>query len=116
VSDWYSARLLIEMTVDRPRPPKPLFEESVIVFKVADDASVAIVKRRANQLARKANHHYKNTYGETVRWTFRELLEIQEIMTIELKDGDEVFYRWWHNPSARTLKVLRETQTQRWWT
>jgi Domain of unknown function (DUF4288) len=103
------------MTVDRPKPPKPLFEESVIVFKVTDDASRAIVKRRANQLGRKASHRYKNNYGETVRWTFRELLEIQEIMTNELKDGDEVFFRWWDNPSIRTLNVLRRTHREPWW-
>jgi Domain of unknown function (DUF4288) len=115
VVDWYSARLLIERTVEGGKPVKPLFEESVVVFKAADDATRGTVKRRANQLGRKANHHFKNAYGETVRWTFRELLEIQEIMTTDLQDGDEVYYRWWDNPSDRKLKMIRESHEEPWW-
>ena len=114
--DWYSARLLIERTVEGGKPVKPLFEESVIIFQVGDDATPSAVKKRVNQLGRKASHHFKNEYGETIRWTFREVLEVQEIMGEVLTDGTEVYYRWWDNPSDRKLKMIRETHEEPWWT
>lgn len=113
---WYSARLLIEMTVNSPKAIKPLYEESVVVFKLDGNATRATIKRRANELGKAANQRYKNAYGETVRWTFREILEIQEISTKKLKDGDEVYYRWWENPSERKLSMIRESHEEPWWT
>jgi hypothetical protein len=112
---WYSARLLIERTVDTPELPKPLFEESVIIFKMAENETAGAIKKRVNQLGRKSSHRYKNQYGETVRWTFREVLEVQEIAGEELVDGTEVYYRWWDNPSDRKLKMVRETHEEPWW-
>ena len=112
--DWYSARLLIERTVEGSRPVKPLFEESVIVFQASDHREAS---RKAKQLGRKASHHFKNVYGETVRWTFREVLEVQEIMSDKgLVDGTEVYFRWWDKPSQRTLRMIRRTHEEPWWT
>jgi integrase len=116
MGDWYSARLLIERTIETPKASKPLFEESVIIFKMGNDATPGAVRKRVNQLGRKASHRYKNPYGETVRWTFREVLEVQEIMGEELADGTEVYYRWWDNPSDRKLRMIRETHEEPWWT
>jgi hypothetical protein len=113
VSDWYSARLLIERTIDRGKPPKPLFEESVIIFQAAGRRAAS---KRAKQLGRKASHHFKNFLGETVRWVFREVLEVQEIMGDELTDGTEVYFRWWDSPSERTFRMIRRTHEEPWWT
>lgn len=113
---WYSARLLIEMTIDGLNPPKPLFEESVIIFKMPDNATTSAIRKRVGQLGKKASHHYKNEDGEVVRWTFQEVLEVQQIMAEELTDGTEVYYRWWDNPSDRKLKMIRETHEEMWWT
>jgi hypothetical protein len=111
---WFSARLLIERTIDTAKPPKPLFEESVIIFEMPEDGPASAIKKRVNQLGRKASHRYKNSYGETVRWTFREVLEVQEIVG-ELTDGTEIFYRWWDSPSDRKMKMIRETHEEAWW-
>ena len=80
-----------------------------------DDSTRAAIRKRANQLGKKASHRYKNSYGETVRWTFRELLEIQEIVGGELQDGTEVYFRWWDNPSDRKLRLIRESHEEAWW-
>lgn len=104
------------MTIDNPKRPQPLFEESIIVFKMRDDAKASAIKKRVEQLGKKASDHYKNQYDETVRWTFREVLEVQEIMGHELADGTEIYYRWWDNPSDRKLRLIRETHEEPWWT
>jgi hypothetical protein len=104
------------MTIETERPFKPLFEESIVVFTLPPDSPRSVISKRASQLGRKASHRYKNSYGETVRWTFRELLEIQEIMGEELKDGTEIYFRWWDNPSDRKLKLIRESHEESWWT
>lgn len=113
MSDWYSARLLLERTVGGGKPVKPLFEESVIIFQSTDRHTAS---KNAKQLGRKASHRFKNVYGETVRWTFREVLEVQEIMGDKLTDGTEVYFRWWDNPSERTLRMIRRTHEEPWWT
>ncbi|MEO8458090.1 MAG: DUF4288 domain-containing protein [Chloroflexota bacterium] len=116
VERWYSARLLIERTIEAPDAPKPLFEESVIIFRMSEDAPAKAIKKRVEQLGKKTSHHFKNQYRETVRWTFREVLEVQEIMGQELTDGTEIYFRWWDNPSDRKLKLIRETHEEPWWT
>ena len=87
----------------------------MIIFKMGADATRGAIKKRVNQLGKKASHRYKNPYGEIVRWTFREVLEVQEIMGEGLTDGTEVYYRWWDNPSDRKLKMIRETHEEPWW-
>jgi hypothetical protein len=118
MGDWYCARLLFESVHDPPeRPSKhyPIFEESYIVFKVAEEDSI---HARLMELARGVEHNYEAAAGNQVYWTFREILEVQEVMTNkdQLEDGIEVFFRWWHNPGPRAFKIMREThQGDAWW-
>ena len=113
MSEWYSARLLIERTLEGGKPVKPLLEESVIIFQAVDRRAAS---KKAKQLGRKASHHFRNVYGEPVRWTFREVLEVQEITGDNPTDGTEVYFRWWNNPSERTLRMIRRTHEEPWWT
>ena len=89
MGDWYCARLLFESVHDPPgRPSKlyPIFEESYIVFKVAEEDSI---RARVKELAHGMDHNYEAAAGNQVRWSFREILEVQEIMTHkdQLEDG-----------------------------
>jgi hypothetical protein len=116
MGSWYSARLLYEAVHDPPEKPSrlsPLFEESIIVFRVKDEESI---HARVLALAQANEHHYTAAAGNEVYWTFREILEVQEIMGDQIEDGTEVFYRWWHNPGSRAFKTMREThQGRAWW-
>ena len=114
---WYSARLLYE-AVHNPPDPKPsrlfpIFEESIIVFHIEDEDSI---QTRLLELATAKEHHYTAVAGNEVHWTFREILEVQEIMSEHIDDGVEVFFRWWHNPGPRAFKTMRDTHEGRtWW-
>ena len=96
-----------------PDPKHPLFEESIIVFRLKKTDSVL---PRLLELAHQREHDYEAIAGNRVYWVFREVLEVQETMTNKgLVDGTEVYYRWWHNPGPRASKLMRETQTEPWW-
>jgi hypothetical protein len=110
MGNWYSARLLYESVHDPPEKPsrlEPLFEESIIVFYVKDEDSI---HSRVLALAQAREHHYTAGAGNEVYWTFREILEVQEIMSNseQIEDGTEVFYRWWFNPGPWKFKIMRK--------
>jgi hypothetical protein len=111
---WYSARLLYEFVHDPPDPkPKPLFEESLIVFRATKSEDPI---EKLNQLARASEDNYEAAAGNHVYYTFREVLEVQEIMDRKIADGTEVFYRFWRNPGVRALTHIRKTSIYDWWT
>jgi hypothetical protein len=118
MKQWFCARLLFESVHDPPeRPSKlsPLFEESYVVFRAGEDESI---EGRLLEIAHGMEHNYEAAAGNQVYWTFREILEVQEISTDKetLEDGMEVFYRWWHNPGPRAFKIMRDThQGRAWW-
>ena len=103
---WYSARLLYESVHDPPdQKPHPLFEESIVVFKAADRESIPA---KLDELAHSGEVDYEAIAGNRVHWTFREVLEVQEISGRDRR-GTEVFYRWWHKPGPRAFQIIRET-------
>lgn len=119
---WYSARLLYEsVSYDFPagyEPPaesaefKALFEDSLVVFKVEGDEDV-IAKLKVIALGKEDD--YEAAAGNRVKWVFREILEIQDIMSIDINDGTEVYFRWWINPTKRDFRMMRDTHEPPWW-
>ena len=111
---WYSARLLIESVNDaRPRG-ETLFEETVIVFRFAEDCETKDLIARVKALAREREDEYVAIAGNRVKWVFREILEIQDISGA-MKDGTEVYFRWWHDPGPRAFELMRRTHEHPWW-
>lgn len=97
-SDWYSARLLYECLPD-PMPKRqskyPWFEEIVVVFQPGDRESV---RAKLKELAGREETEYE-TIGGRRRWVFREVLEVQDVMTDKgIADGTEAYFRWWYRP------------------
>ena len=83
------------------------------MFRVSDEESI---HARVLALAHAKEHHYTAVAGNEVYWTFREILEVQEIMGDQIEDGTEVFYRWWFNPGPWKFKIMREIGRERaWW-
>ena len=109
---WYSARLLYEFVEDPPNS-KPLLGESFIIFRTTKAESPI---KKLLQLARANEHEYAAATGNDVDYTFREVLEVQEITGSKIADGTEVFYRLLDDPGPRTLKAMRKTETRDWWT
>jgi hypothetical protein len=112
MASWYSARLLFEeILVDVP-DAKVLFEESVVVFRLKKSESL---QEKLTALAKEGEHEYEAMAGNMVRWEFREVLEVQEILDTRIREGTEVYFRWWHNPTKRDFKIMRETHEPPWW-
>ena len=109
---WYSARLLYEFGEDPP-DSKRLFEESLILFRTTKAESPI---KKLLRLARANEHEYAAAAGNDVDYTFREVLEVQEITGRKITDGTEVFYRLLHDPGPRALNSMRKTETRDWWT
>ena len=108
---WYSARLLFESVLKKGRKQR-LFEEKWIVCK--SQSRTKLLSKLAT-LAIAHEHTYQNAEGDWVEIKFREVLEAQEVLDSQIKDGTEVFFRFWHNPTAKELRCLRETHEPAWW-
>ena len=68
---------------------RPLFEETVTLLE-ADSAEHAAEKARAHAEARETS--YRNADGDTITWSFRQLVDIVAIGE-PLGDGAEVYTR-----------------------
>jgi hypothetical protein len=89
---WFAARILSEALHPNDAndaPPEALFEETIVLLR-ARNAREAV--RRAHELGAGAEHEYENALGGVVRWVFREVLEVQELLDDEIADGTEVYY------------------------
>ena len=75
-----------------------LCEESIRILR---GSSPEEAQARASEVGRSAEHEYCNASGETVRWRFVTVLEIQDLGVEELVDGVEVYSRLFKdNPQA----------------
>jgi Domain of unknown function (DUF4288) len=91
---WYGANLLFESSV--PDENGRLLQEESIRLIDANDESEAIAKAVA--LGNSEEHEYGNPSGQTVRWRFVSVLEIQDLCEASLYDGMEVFSQMkWNN-------------------
>jgi len=110
---WYSARLLYEsVAVEQGRDNDPLFEEKLIVFIAGENDDIVT---KVTSLAKRDEIQYENALGYDIRWEFREILEVQEIMSEAIEEGTEVFFRFWHDPTARDFQSMRQTHGDKWW-
>jgi hypothetical protein len=84
----------------------------VVVFRLkrTDD-----LHEKLKTLAGEGEMEYEAAAGNMVRWEFREVLEVQRILDTRIREGTEVYFRWWRNPSKRDFKIMRETHEHPWW-
>jgi hypothetical protein len=117
---WYSARLLYESVLyvsqGGERLPHeeddPHFEERLVVFRCRKGENVVA---KLKTVAKDYEDQYEAAAGNWVECTFREILEIQDVMAHKITDGTEVFYRYWSAPDDHDFERLRETATDPWW-
>lgn len=110
---WYSARLLYEMiALDERKDHEPFFEEKLIALQCAQPEDIGA---RLAVVSQRDESEYENSAGYLVRWVFREVLEVQEVMADTIADGTEVFFRFWTNPTEQEFEVMRRTHENPWW-
>jgi hypothetical protein len=83
---WFAAKLLFESSV--PDDGRVLQEESIRLIQAADEAQA---QSKACLLGPSEEHEYLNEHGETVRWRFVSVLEVQDLCEENVCDGMEVF-------------------------
>jgi hypothetical protein len=91
-TQWYSARVLIECTVDADSDP--LVDEQIVLFRATSDDEAEIAAR-AYGVAQE--HEYLNELGDTVRWSLREIQDLAPVVMGPIASGWEV--------SSRLLRV-----------
>ncbi len=99
---WFAARLLFERSFDSGASAPALYEETVVLLKSM--SGMAEAEKKAAKLGKSSSHQYKNPDGETVAWTFKEVLEVLRLNDTEIDEGSEVYSRFLN---AKALKHLR---------
>jgi hypothetical protein len=98
---FYIAVIVYESSAD-PTDYDPLYEENFMLLK-ADSEEEAKEKAlsHVNQ-----PHSYKNEYGQTITWSFKQLVELLPVWNTEITDGIELCSRYFRNYEAYGLTFL----------
>ena len=100
---WFSVRMVLECRFsDDTLPADALYEDRLIVLRANDEQEA---KSKGEEIGKASKHEYKNQYGETVLWEFREVLEVLQLFDDSIKDGTEVF---WDLIGGEEFKRLRK--------
>jgi len=102
-STFYVAVVVIESNIDNPTY-QPLYEERFLLIKATseEDASEKAIQQSNEPLS------YQNQYGETVTWTFKEVVEAKEVDYDKIADGTEIFTRFFRNYEAYSVALLQK--------
>jgi hypothetical protein len=102
--NWYIAELIMECRVGRGRPT--LWDQQVVILR-ARSATTAYAS--AMKLGRRQDHAYRNVSGDTVRWSFRGLGNLQELSVRTLRSGTEVHSRLFRKRPPRVCPKAKLT-------
>ena len=83
---WFTAVLVMECRVGRAKAE--LWDEQVRLIRADGDRHAFA---EAQRLGKAEEHQYENSAGETVRWRFVGLGELQELGAKTVRSGVEVF-------------------------
>lgn len=90
--DRYIAVVIYESSADA-KDYEPLYEESFML--IAADSEEEAREKVLNHVNQP--HSYKNQYGETITWSFKQLVQLLNVWSAELGDGTEVCSRFFQN-------------------
>jgi hypothetical protein len=102
--NWYIAELIMECRVGRGRPT--LWDQQLVILR-ARSATTAYAS--AMKLGRRQDHAYRNVSGDTVRWSFRGLGNLQELSVRTLRSGTEVHSRLFRKRPPRVCPKAKLT-------
>lgn len=100
---WFAARLLFEQSFANGTEAAGLFEERVVLLKSA--TGVAEAEKKATKLGKAASHSYKNVDGETVAWTFKEVLDLVQLNDAEIGEGSEVYSHFLRREDVKNVRA-----------
>jgi hypothetical protein len=99
---WYSASLLFEgVTPGRPEA-EYLWEESIVLFQAKDEKEA---EEKARLSGLNSEHEYESASKDMVKWKFRHIISIQEVLSNNITDGVEVFSRYSRASEVSSLRT-----------
>lgn len=88
--NWYTAECLFR-SVHENSNASQLLELRYFLLTAEDDESA---KNKALELARRKQHSFVNVEGIVVEWIFQELVDVKEVLSKEISEGTEVYYKY----------------------
>jgi len=98
--DWFGVRLVVECQVGKDPPAKRTYEDRLVVVRAGSEGQAG---RKAERLTRAGVERYRNVFGETVTWRFKEVIDIYPILDDELADGTETYSAFMNYRFYRSL-------------
>ncbi|MGE5409826.1 MAG: DUF4288 domain-containing protein [Clostridiales bacterium] len=99
---WYSASLLFEGINSGKSEAEQLWEETIVLFLAKNEEEA---EEKARLLGLNSEHEYESVTRDMVKWEFRHILSIQEVLTDNISDGAEVFSRYLRASEAISLRT-----------
>jgi hypothetical protein len=101
----FSVVVINKISVDAP-DHEPMYEESILLVEASSREEAAV---KAEVFANREETSYLNADGETVTWSFQEIIHVWEIFGDDrkLQDGDEIYSRLFRDYEAH--KRMRES-------
>lgn len=93
---FYMAVILYESSSDAPEY-KPLYQESFVLLKATsleEAETKALVHGTQEQVS------YQNENQETIRWSLKQVIDVNSVLDDELDDGSELYVRHFRNYQA----------------
>jgi hypothetical protein len=98
---WFAARLLFESKLSAESGD--LFEERLVLVR---SGSAEDARKKAVKIGASSGEEYQNIDGETVSWTFTEILDLVELIDATIGDGSEVYH---HFLNANEVEAIRHS-------
>lgn len=84
---WFAVKILFRADA-LDSSDQNMFEESIRLVKAETESEALLI---SEQLGKTNEHQYANEFGETVHWSFVEVLEIQDLCETAIFEGVEVY-------------------------
>ena len=88
---WYCVRATYKSVHVREPRRRHLWERTFFLLSAPPHQGPADVRRRAEQVARTKEDEYVAVAGNTVRWIFHEVEDIEELPSFSPETGGEVY-------------------------
>ena len=106
-SKWYVATLIMVCRVES-KPGPWTCDEQICVIHAANEQ---LAYEKALKLGEGSTTSYQNEYGQTVRWAFEGLENLEEILEDTLIDGTEIRSRLFGHNEPSKLVITKEQLT-----
>lgn len=93
---FYIAVILYESSSNAPQYT-PLYQESFVLIKAE---SLEQARQKALARADAENVSYLNEKGETITWSWKQIVDVNSTLDERLDDGAELYARHFHNYDA----------------